>query len=142
LGFARRALRWLDRIPYWLLAIPLRVAVAMVFWNSAMVHLANWDTTLALFEDEYKVPVLPPDLAADMAVSIELSMPVLLVLGLLTRAASLALLGMTIVIEVFVYPLAWPTHLQWAAMMLVLIARGPGTVSLDWLIRRRLLGDV
>ena len=138
---AKQAPRWLDCIPYMLLAIPLRLAVATVFWNSAMAHLASWDATLALFEDEYKVPLLPPDLAAYMAVSIEVTTPILLVLGLLTRAASLVLLGMTTVIEVFVYPLAWPTHIQWAAMMLVLLARGPGRLSLDWIIRRRLLGD-
>jgi putative oxidoreductase len=139
--FAKQALRWLESIPYTLLAIPLRLAVATVFWNSAMAHLASWDTTLALFEDEYQVPILPPDLAAYMAVTIEVTTPPLLVVGLLTRPAALVLLGMTTVIEVFVYPLAWPTHIQWAAMMLILLARGPGKLSLDWLIRRRLLGD-
>ena len=141
LDLAKQALRWLDGIPYTLIAIPLRLAMATVFWSSAMVHFASWDTTLALFEDEYKVPLLPPDLAAYMAVSIEVITPVLLVLGLLTRPASLVLLGMTTVIEIFVYPQAWPTHIQWAAMLLVLLARGPGKLSLDWLFRRRLLGD-
>ncbi len=129
-------LRWLDAVPYTLLAIPLRLAVATVFWNSAMAHLANWQTTLYLFANDYKVPLLPPDLAARMAVSIEVSTPVLLVLGLLTRQAALVLLGMTAVIEVFIYPQAWPTHIQWAAMMLVLLCRGPGKLSLDWLVRR------
>lgn len=128
---AAGVLRWLDNVPYTLLAIPLRLALAVVFWNSAMAHLASWDTTLYLFAGEYKVPVLPPDLAAYMAVSIEVSTPVLLVLGLLTRPAVLVLLGMTTVIEVFVYPQAWPTHIQWAAMMLVLLCRGPGKLSLD-----------
>lgn len=128
---AAGVLRWLDNVPYTLLAIPLRLALAVVFWNSAMAHLASWDTTLYLFASEYKVPVLPPDLAAYMAVSIEVSTPVLLVLGLLTRPAVLVLLGMTTVIEVFVYPQAWPTHIQWAAMMLVLLCRGPGKLSLD-----------
>src|SRR5713226_8963378 len=126
-----RVLRWLDGVPYWILAIPLRFAVATVFWNSAMTKLANWDTAIELFAEEYKVPLLPPELAAYMAVSIELTAPVLLVLGLATRPAALVLLGMTTVIEVFVYPLAWPTHLQWAAMMLVLLCRGPGSLSLD-----------
>ena len=128
---AAGVLRWLDNVPYTLLAIPLRLALAVVFWNSAMAHLASWDTTLYLFASEYKVPVLPPDLAAYMAVSIEVSTPVLLVLGVLTRPAVLVLLGMTTVIEVFVYPQAWPTHIQWAAMMLVLLCRGPGKLSLD-----------
>ena len=133
---AADVLRWLDNVPYTLLAIPLRLALAVVFWNSAMAHLASWDTTLYLFASEYKVPVLPPNLAAYMAVSIEVSTPVLLVLGLLTRPAVLVLLGMTTVIEVFVYPQAWPTHIQWAAMMLVLLCRGPGKLSLDHLIAR------
>jgi putative oxidoreductase len=141
LAFGGRVVHWLDCIPYWLLAIPLRLAVAAVFWDSAMTHLANWQTTLELFETEYTLPFMPPDLAAYLAVAIELSTPPLLVLGLLTRPAAAVLLGMTSVIEVFVYPQAWPTHIQWAAMMLVLLARGAGRLSLDWLIRRRLLGD-
>jgi putative oxidoreductase len=138
---AIRCIRWLDGIPYTLLAIPLRLAVANVFWSSAMVKLANWDAAVALFEDEYRLPLLPPVLAAYMGVSIELSTPVLLVLGLLTRPAAAALLGMTTVIEVFVYPQAWPTHIQWAAMILVLLARGPGKLSLDWLVRRKFFGE-
>jgi putative oxidoreductase len=134
-------LRWLERIPYAFLAIPLRLAVATVFWNSAMTKLASWETAVALFTDEYHVPVLPPELAAYMAVSIELTTPVLLVIGLATRPAAAVLLGMTTIIEVFVYPQAWPTHIQWAAMLLVLLARGAGKFSIDWLIRRRVLGD-
>lgn len=141
LAWIGRLLRWLDGIPYTLLAIPLRFAIATVFWNSAMAHLANWQTTIYLFETEYKLPIVSSNLAANMAVSIELSTSVLLVLGLLTRPAALVLLGMTTVIEVFVYPQAWPTHIQWAAMLLVLLARGPGQLSLDALIRRRFLGD-
>ena len=133
----RRIVRGLDGVPYSALAIPLRLAVATVFWNSAMTKLANWQTAVELFIDEYKVPLLPPEFAATMAVTIELTAPVLLVLGLATRTTALALLGMTTVIEVFVYPQAWPTHIQWAAMLLVLICRGAGTVSLDQLIRRR-----
>lgn len=135
-----RILRWLDRIPYALLAIPLRLGVAAVFWNSAMTKLPSWEITVALFADEYQVPLLPPEAAAHMATAIELTMPVLLVLGLLTRLAALVLLGMTAVIEVFVYPLAWSTHLQWTAMLLVLLARGAGALSLDWIVRRHWLG--
>src|SRR5439155_2824355 len=127
----------LERVPYSLLALPLRVAVATVFWNSAMTKLANWNTALALFEDEYQLPLIPPEIAAYMAVSIELTTPVLLVLGLATRFAALVLLGMTAVIEIFVYPLAWPDHIQWAAMLLVLLCRGAGALSLDHLAWRR-----
>src|SRR5215472_11139876 len=126
----------LDRVPYTVLALPLRFAVATVFWNSGMTKLADRNATLSLFTDEYQVPLLPPELAANLALAIEVTMPVLLVLGLLTRASALLLLGMTAVIEVFVYPQAWPTHIQWAAMLLVLLCRGAGNLSLDALIQR------
>jgi putative oxidoreductase len=132
---------WLDRVPYTLLAIPLRLASATVFWNSGLTKLASWDTTIALFTDDYTVPLLPPEVAAYMGTSVELSTPVLLVLGLLTRPAAAVLLGMTSVIEIFVYPLAWPTHIQWAAMLLVLLCRGPGNLSLDFLLQRRFGGS-
>ncbi|MBC8737646.1 DoxX family protein [Paraburkholderia sp. UCT31] len=131
------AVQLLENVPYWLLAIPLRLAVATIFWNSAMTKLANWDAALELFRDEYRLPLLPPDVAAHITVSIELSMPVLLVLGLGVRPAALILLGMTSVIELFVYPQAWPTHIQWAAMLLVLLCRGAGALSLDHLVRQR-----
>ena len=134
-----RVVCWLDRVPHTLLAIPLRLSIATVFWGSAMAHLANWQTTLELFETEYALPFLPPHPSAYLAVAIELSTPPLLVLGLLTRPVATVLLGMTVVIEVFVYPLAWPTHIQWAAMLLVLLCRGPGKLSVDWLIGRYLL---
>jgi putative oxidoreductase len=136
-GLAGRIVRMLDGVPYTVLALPLRAAVAVIFWNSAMTKLANWDATIALFTDEYQVPLLPPELAAYMAAAIELTTPILLVLGLLTRAIALVLLCMTTVIEVFVYPQAWPTHIQWAAMLLILLCRGPGGLSIDNLLRRR-----
>ena len=137
LARVRRVTQMLDRVPYSVLAVPLRLAVATVFWNSAMTKLDDWNAALSLFSDEYKLPLLPPQIAATIAVSIELSTPVLLVLGLATRLAALVLLGMTLVIEVFVYPLAWPTHIQWAAMLLVLLCRGAGTASLDRLLLRK-----
>ncbi len=128
----------LDAVPYGILALPLRFAIATVFWNSAMTKLANWDTALSLFSDEYQLPLIPPEIAAYIAVSIELSTPVLLVLGLMTRFAALVLLGMTAVIELFVYPQAWPTHIQWAAMLFVLLCRGAGVLSLDHLLGQRM----
>src|SRR6516165_7755070 len=138
------AIEWayqqLDRVPYAVLAIPLRLAVATVFWNSAMTKLADWNAALSLFEDEYKVPLLPPELAANLVFAIEITTPVLLVFGLLTRFAALVLLGMTAVIEIFVYPQAWPTHIQWAAMLFVLLCRGAGDISLDGMLRRYFLG--
>lgn len=131
-----RLIQQLERIPYWLLAIPLRLAIATVFWASATTKLANWDAALYLFQTDYKLPFVPPEVAAYLGTSIELCAPVLLVLGLATRPAALALLGMTAVIEIFVYPQAWPTHIQWFAMLLVLLCRGAGALSLDHLLQR------
>ena len=140
LSFALALRARLESVPYGALALPLRFAVASVFWHAALVKLDDWDVTLALFTDEYQVPLLPPAVAANLALAVELSMPVLLVLGLLTRPAAVVLLGMTTVIQLFVYPMAWPTHIQWVAMLLVLLCRGPGTLSLDALLWRRRLG--
>ena len=135
-----RVVALLEAVPYSFLALPLRFAVAVIFWTSGMVKLADWNATLALFENEYNLPLIPPDIAAPMAATIELTTPVLLVLGLLTRPAAAVLLGMTTVIEVFVYPQAWPTHIQWAAMMLVLMVQGGGALSLDAPIARWMQG--
>ena len=134
-----RGIDALNRVPYSILAIPLRLAIANVFWSSGIVKLDSWSTTLELFKSEYKLPLLPPEIAAYLATSIELSTPVLMLLGLLVRPAAFVLLGMTTIIEIFVYPEAWPTHIQWAAMLLVLLCRGAGTLSLDALLARRLL---
>lgn len=139
LALATAAFGWFELIPYWLIALTARIALAEVFWSSAQAHLSNWATTLYMFENSYHVPLLPSDLSAYLAVAMELVTPPLLVLGLATRFATLALFGMTLVIEAFVYPQAWPTHIQWAAMLLVLMGRGAGIVSLDALIRCRLL---
>lgn len=132
-----RAVRWLDAVPYAALAIPLRLAVAHVFWSSGMLKLEDWSATLGLFQQEYKLPLLPPEIAATMAASVELSMPPLLVLGLLTRPAAIVLLGMITVIQTLVYPQAWPDHIQWTAMLLVLLCRGGGKISLDAVLARR-----
>jgi putative oxidoreductase len=136
-GIIGRTLHGLNGISYTWLALPLRFAIATVFWSSAMAKLANWDTTLSLFADEYQLPLLPPAIAAYMATTVESTTPVLLVLGLLTRPTAFVLLGMTAIIEIFVYPLAWPTHIQWAAMLLVLLCRGAGALSVDHLLWRR-----
>lgn len=133
-----KLIAWLEAVPYSVLAVPLRLGVAVIFWNSAQVKLINWQRTVELFAEEYRVPLLPPELAAGMALAIEIACPILLVLGLGTRFAVVVLLGMTAVIQTFVYPEAWPTHLQWTAMMLVLLCRGAGAFSLDHLIWRRL----
>lgn len=115
-----------------------RVGIASVFWLSGrtkvdgLIHIS--DSTYSLFADEYALPLIPSDLAAHLATYSEHLFSILLVLGLFTRLSALAFLGMTLVIEVFVYPDAWSTHLSWAAILLVLIAKGGGRFSLDWLI--------
>ncbi|HEY7743914.1 MAG TPA: DoxX family protein [Burkholderiales bacterium] len=118
-----------------LLALTARVAVAAIFFLSGRTKveglLTVTDSAYALFRDEYKVPLLSPELAAHLAAYAEHLFPALLLLGLFTRLSALALLGMTAVIQIFVYPDAWPTHLSWAALMLYLIGRGAGPLSLD-----------
>jgi putative oxidoreductase len=122
-------------VPHWLLALAARVAIAAIFFLSGRTKVEGLltvsDTAYTLFREDYKVPLLPPELAAHLATYAEHLFPVLLVLGLFTRFSALALLGMTAVIQLFVYPDAWPTHLSWAALMLYLIGRGAGRVSID-----------
>lgn len=118
-----------------LLALAARVAVAAIFFLSGRTKvegvLTVTDSAYTLFREDYKVPLLPPELAAHLAAYAEHLFPALLVVGLFTRLSALALLGMTAVIQFFVYPDAWPTHLSWAALLLYLIGRGAGTLSLD-----------
>ena len=126
----------LDRlIGHSLLALAARFAIAGIFFMSGRTKVEGWlsvsDAAVALFADEYKVPLLPPALAAHLATYAEHLFPLLLVLGLGTRLSALALLGMTAVIQIFVYPDAWPTHLVWATALLYLAGRGAGPVSLD-----------
>jgi putative oxidoreductase len=130
-----------DRIPGWVLGLIIRVAVADVFWRSGQTKVSGWEvtqTTLQLFRDEYHVPLLPPELAANLAALQEHLFSFLLVIGLASRLSALGLLGMTAVIEVFVYPENWPDHLLWTACLLYVVARGPGGLSLDALIRKRI----
>ncbi len=118
-----------------LLALAARVAVAAIFFLSGRTKVDGFltvnDTAYLLFREDYKVPLLPPELAAHLATYAEHLFPLLLVLGLFTRFSAFALLGMTAVIQIFVYPSAWPTHLTWAVGMLYLIGRGAGRASLD-----------
>ncbi len=132
------AIARLERVPTAVPALVLRLGVALVFWRSGQTKLANWDLTVALFADEYRVPVLPPELAAYLASAIEIAAPIMLLLGLGTRLAAAAMLGMTLVIQVFVYPTIYPDHLLWAGPLLYLVLRGPGALSLDHALRRRL----
>jgi putative oxidoreductase len=129
---ARRAL------PPSLLLLVQRIGIAAIFFQSGRTKVEGWftipDTTYELFRFEYAGVPLPPELAAVMATVGEHVFPILLVLGLFTRLSALALLGMTLTIQIFVYPDAWPTHLSWAGLLLPLIALGGGKFSLDPLL--------
>jgi putative oxidoreductase len=139
----RWSLSQLDRIPQSAISLAARIFPAAVFWQSGQTKLDGWhvsSSAIYLFREEYKLPLVDPVVAAHAAAFAEHFFPVLLVLGLASRFAAFALLVMTTVIEVFVYPGAWPTHGVWATCFLVVIARGPGLLSLDHLIARRFGG--
>jgi putative oxidoreductase len=123
---------WLESaLPLSVLQLLMRIAVGAVFFRSGLLKLESWDLALLLFRDEYKLPLLPPDIAAVLGTAVEIGAPLLLFAGLLTRLATLPLLAMTLVIEIFVYPDAWNEHLMWAVPLLFLLTRGPGALSLD-----------
>lgn len=140
-GLAEAITARLGQFPLTLLQLVFRFSVASVFWKSGQSKIASWDTTILLFTNEYHVPVLSPQLAATMAASFELGCSTLIFFGLLTRLATLPLLGMVFVIQTFVYPENWVEHLTWAAMLLFLLTRGPGAISLDRLIKPWILGS-
>jgi putative oxidoreductase len=149
-----RAIALLERIPQSLIAFIARFAIAAVFWKSGQTKIEGlaidlidgtfqlgWprlaDSTIPLFTSEYHVPLLSPEIAAHMAAFAEHFFPVLILVGFATRFSALALLGMTLTIQLFVYPDAYPTHGTWAAVLLYLMATGPGKLSIDHLIARR-----
>lgn len=154
IGLVRRFVALCDMAPLALLSLVARFSIAGIFWRSGQTKVAGFaldplagrfelgwphfsDSAIDLFRDEYRLPLLPPELAATLATLAEHLFPLLLVLGLATRASALALLGMTLVIQIFVYPDAWPTHGTWAAALLVLIRFGAGPFALDgWLSKR------
>ena len=148
-----RAIGLMEKIPHSLIAFIARFSIAAVFWKSGQTKVEGlaidlvdgtfqlgWprlaDSTIPLFQSEYHVPLLAPEIAAHMAAFAEHFFPVLILIGFATRFSALALLGMTLVIEVFVYPDAYPTHGTWAAVLLYLMATGPGKLSIDHMIAR------
>ncbi len=137
----RMLIGWMELIPYWLIALVARLAPAGVFWRSGQTKVQGWhvtDSAVALFENELPgARSSAPGWAAHITAYAEHIFPVLLVVGLATRFSALALLCMTAVIEIFVFPDAWPIHGTWAACFLILMTRGPGIVSLDHFIARR-----
>lgn len=149
-----RAIGLMEKIPHSLIAFIARFSIAAVFWKSGQTKVEGlaidlidgtvqlgWprlaDSTIPLFQSEYHVPLLSPEIAAHMAAFAEHFFPVLILIGFATRFSALALLGMTLVIEVFVYPDAYPTHGTWAAVLLYLMATGPGRLSIDHLLAHR-----
>ena len=128
-----------ERIPYALIALLARFIIGLVFFKSGLTKVDGFalkDATFFLFAQEYKVPLLPPALAAYLSTAAELSLPWLLWLGLGARFAALGLFCMTAVIQTFVYPDAYITHGLWAIGLLLIMKFGAGAVSLDHLIRR------
>ena len=141
-------------VPNTLLAFVARFSIAAVFWKSGQTKIQGleidivsreftlgWprlsDSVVDLFRDEYRLPVIPPEMAAIMAAFAEHFFPLLILFGMATRLSALALLGMTMTIQLFVYPDAYPTHGTWAAVLLYLMVHGPGKLSLDhWFARR------
>jgi len=128
----------LERFPLSILQLGLRIGIGAVFFMSGLLKIRSWEFAVKLFEDEYKVPFLDPVFAAQVTAFVELTAPVFLFVGLATRLATLPLLGMVFVIQTFVYPQAWTEHLLWASVLVLLLTRGPGAFSLDFLIERHL----
>ena len=126
-----------ERIPYSVIALASRIAVADVFWRSGRTKVNGFsirEETFYLFREEYKVPLLPPDLAAYLSTIGEHVFPVLLAAGLASRLSALGLFGMTMVIQLFVVPGGWPEHILWLSLLTLIIARGPGAISIDHLL--------
>jgi putative oxidoreductase len=147
----KAVLELFERIPHSLIALLGRFSIAAVFWKSGQTKIEGFaidllggefqfgwprlaESTIPLFQEEYKLPLVPPEIAAYAAATAEHLFPLLLLIGFGTRFSALALLVMTLTIQVFVYPSAYPTHGVWATVLLYLLARGPGRFSVDhWL---------
>lgn len=150
----QRVIQHFEKIPYSLIAFVARFSIAAVFWKSGQTKVEGFavdlingtfqlgvprlaNSTLPLFRSEYHVPLLSPEVAAHMAAFAEHFFPILILVGFATRFSALALLGMTLTIQLFVYPDAYPTHGTWIALLLLLMAKGPGRLSIDhWIARR------
>jgi putative oxidoreductase len=153
-GLVRQYISICTRIPNSLIAFIARFSIASVFWKSGQTKIQGltidivngdfklgWprlsDSVIALFKDEYRLPLIAPEIAAPMAAFAEHFFPLMILLGLATRLSALALLGMTLTIQLFVYPDAYSVHGTWAAVLLYLMVNGPGKLSVDhWIARR------
>jgi len=131
---------WLERFPLSILQLGMRVGVGMVFFKAGLLKYQSFEFAVKLFEDEYKLPFVAPVLGARMAMINELTTSTLLFLGLATRLTTLPLFGMITVIQIFVYPNSWPDHILWGSILVFLLTRGPGKISIDYLIDRYFVG--
>ena len=128
----------LGRVPFSLIQLAMRIAIGFVFFNAGLLKARSFEFAVKLFAQEYRLPLIPPETAATLAMLSELIFPVLLFLGLATRLAVLPLLGMTLVIVLLVYPGSWVESLLWGSILVTLLTRGPGVFSLDHLIEKAL----
>ena len=126
----------LERFPLSIIQLAMRIAVGAVFFRSGLLKVGSWEFAVQLFRDEYKVPLLDPAVAAHLAAAVELGVPPFLFAGLATRVATLPLLGMIAVIQIFVYPNAWTDHLLWGSILVFLLTRGPGAISVDEVVAK------
>jgi putative oxidoreductase len=129
-----------ERIPYSFIAFLSRIAIADIFWRSGQTKVNGFsirEETFYLFREEYKVPLLPPNVAAYLSTIGEHVFPILLVVGFASRFSALSLFFMTLVIQLFVVPGGWPEHILWFSIQLLIVARGPGAISLDYLLWNR-----
>lgn len=126
----------LAEFPLSLILLGMRVAMGFVFFNAGLLKWNSFDFAVKLFADEYRLPLLPPELAARLAMTVELAVPLFLFAGLATRLATLPLIGMSLVIVTLVYPASWVESLLWGSVLVMILTRGPGVFSLDHLIER------
>jgi len=124
----------LERLPMSAILLAMRIAMGFVFFNAGLLKLRSFDFAVQLFANEYRLPLLPPELAARLAMTVELGAPLFLFAGFATRLATLPLLGMTLVIVTLVYPASWVESLLWGSVLVTILTRGPGVISLDHLV--------
>jgi putative oxidoreductase len=127
----------LDAFPRPLLQLLMRFSIFWVFWRSGNLKADNLEQAFVLFREEYKLPFLPPEIAACLATAVELGAPCLILVGLFTRLATLPLIALTITIQLLVYWTEYPSHLLWLAILVFTLVRGPAPFSLDALIFRK-----
>jgi putative oxidoreductase len=131
-----RAREILQRAPLSLIQLAMRISIGLVFFNAGLLKLRSFEFAVKLFAEQYQLPVISPELAARLAMTVELVVPLFLFAGLATRIATLPLIGMTLIIVTLVYPGSWSESLLWGSVLVMLLSRGPGVISLDYLIER------